>query len=186
MTHRRAAVEEKPIELNMTPMIDVVFQLLIFFMLSMRFGEVEGRLLTTLPRHKGTVPSSPPAPDLAKIRIIFCAGVDPAAHLADRKAHDAGGSKDGRVCTVAVETGEIGVLRSSRPGEDRSAENRRVCRAAAQRARDILASAPSALGRPTPVVLDADREVPYEHVIGMVDACKEAGIDNIEFTASTK
>ncbi len=46
----RVMDEEKPGDLNMTPMIDVVFQLLIFFMLSMHFKEIEGKLITTLPR----------------------------------------------------------------------------------------------------------------------------------------
>ncbi len=38
---------------NMTPMIDCVFQLLIFFMVAARFKALEGKLLAYLPKDKG-------------------------------------------------------------------------------------------------------------------------------------
>ncbi len=40
-------------QLNMTPMIDVVFQLLIFFMCSIHFRTMEGKLQSYLPKDKG-------------------------------------------------------------------------------------------------------------------------------------
>ena len=53
---KRYVIEEMAFEAsNMTPMIDVVFQLLIFFMLSMHFKEVEGKLLSQLPKDKGLI-----------------------------------------------------------------------------------------------------------------------------------
>ena len=39
--------------LNLTPMIDVVFQLLIFFMVAAKFKTLEGKLLAYLPKDKG-------------------------------------------------------------------------------------------------------------------------------------
>jgi biopolymer transport protein ExbD len=44
-------IEEVPSD--MTPMIDVVFQLLIFFMVATKFKTLEGKLLAYLPKDKG-------------------------------------------------------------------------------------------------------------------------------------
>lgn len=45
--------EEAPMEMNMTPMIDIIFQLLIFFMCSIHFKALEGKLMSYLPKDKG-------------------------------------------------------------------------------------------------------------------------------------
>ena len=39
--------------LEMTPMIDVIFQLIIFFMCSIHFKTLDGKFLTPLPKDKG-------------------------------------------------------------------------------------------------------------------------------------
>ena len=50
---KRISAEEILVELNMTPMIDCVFQLLIFFMTCTKFHTFEGKLLAYLPKDKG-------------------------------------------------------------------------------------------------------------------------------------
>lgn len=47
MSRRRQASEEPTI--NLTPMIDVVFLLIIFFMVGSHFGEAEGRIEVNVP-----------------------------------------------------------------------------------------------------------------------------------------
>jgi biopolymer transport protein ExbD len=49
---KRDLVIDEP-DLNMTPMIDCVFQLLIFFMLTGKFVTAEGKLAAYLPKDKG-------------------------------------------------------------------------------------------------------------------------------------
>ncbi len=44
----------EPIEAEMTPMIDVTFLLLIFFIVTLKFRTLEGRLDASLPKDKGT------------------------------------------------------------------------------------------------------------------------------------
>jgi biopolymer transport protein ExbD len=51
----------------MTPMIDCIFQLLIFFMLTPTFQAREGYLTTNLPREQGPNPTE--QKDLARIKI---------------------------------------------------------------------------------------------------------------------
>ena len=57
MAKRKMPEEVENEGADMTPMIDVVFQLLIFFMLTMQFKEIEGKLLSQLPKDKGLAPS---------------------------------------------------------------------------------------------------------------------------------
>lgn len=158
---RREEVRNEP--LNMTPMIDVVFQLLIFFMLTMQFKEVEGKLLSQLPRH-GTDISPAPAL-LDEVRITVRTGADTA------------------LCRVNVEAVDVGELARSEARPAALAPNRAVYRAAAERARDFLEGG---VGRSRRVVLDADGAVAYEHVIGLVDALKGAKIDAVEFVADPR
>ncbi|MCI0342172.1 MAG: biopolymer transporter ExbD [Planctomycetales bacterium] len=50
---RRGEPDIAGTDLNMTPMIDCVFQLLIFFMCATKFKTLEGKLLAYLPKDKG-------------------------------------------------------------------------------------------------------------------------------------
>ena len=70
---------------------------------------------------------------------------------------------------------------------DRTSANKAVYRAMGAMARDLHALTPTdSRGRPVPVILDADSEVPYEHVIGAVNALKENRIENIEFAGNPR
>ncbi len=53
---------------NMTPMIDCVFQLLIFFMVAARFKSLEGKLLAYLPKTMSSHLNTPP-PEYEKLPI---------------------------------------------------------------------------------------------------------------------
>jgi len=65
-TSKEAATEE--VELQMTPMIDVTFLLLIFFMCSIKFKMLDGKLAAYLPRNVG-VNATPVDQMLEKIDI---------------------------------------------------------------------------------------------------------------------
>jgi len=43
--------------MNMTPMIDICFQLIVFFMLTLRFPSVSSRFETQLPKDRGQASS---------------------------------------------------------------------------------------------------------------------------------
>jgi biopolymer transport protein ExbD len=58
-------------DLNMTPMIDCVFQLLIFFMLTGKFVSAEGQLAAFLPRDRGTLNFPNRPPDVLPARVLL-------------------------------------------------------------------------------------------------------------------
>lgn len=66
---KRAGVEATPIKGDMTPMIDVVFQLLIFFMLTIEFKQLEGKLAAYLPKDVGVNTSQ--AEPKEKVEIVL-------------------------------------------------------------------------------------------------------------------
>jgi biopolymer transport protein ExbD len=53
----KGAAKHDPIETDMTPMIDVTFQLIIFFICTIKFKTLEGKLETQLPKDVGVNPS---------------------------------------------------------------------------------------------------------------------------------
>ena len=46
-------------EINMTPMIDVIFQLVLFFVFSMKFMAFEGQINAFLPKDRGLDSTAP-------------------------------------------------------------------------------------------------------------------------------
>lgn len=64
-----AALEEA--ELQITPLIDVTFLLLIFFLCSIKFKILDGKLVTCLPKDRGSVfQEFPTSLEPVKLRII--------------------------------------------------------------------------------------------------------------------
>jgi hypothetical protein len=56
--------------LNMTPMIDIVFQLILFFLFSLRFKSVAWRIEANLPKDRGQVWGQPVSP-LEALRVTL-------------------------------------------------------------------------------------------------------------------
>jgi hypothetical protein len=56
-------------EMNMTPMIDIVFQLIIFFLLSLKFKTIDRRIDSQLPKDRGLAPTPATPPEFTKIKV---------------------------------------------------------------------------------------------------------------------
>ncbi len=61
--------EPEETELNMTPMIDIVFQLIIFFLLSLKFKTIDRRIESMLPKDRGLAPTPTFPEDFLKVKI---------------------------------------------------------------------------------------------------------------------
>jgi len=70
MASKQMAIPEE-MKGDMTPMIDVVFQLLIFFMLTIKFKTLEGKLAAYLPKDVGvnTSPATPKEKVEIKLKV---------------------------------------------------------------------------------------------------------------------
>ncbi len=67
---RRSSVHEKPGSLNLTSMIDVVFQLLIYFIVTASFAQGEGIIIAKLPQSGGQA-SAEAEPPKQPLKIVL-------------------------------------------------------------------------------------------------------------------
>ena len=61
--------EPEETEMNMTPMIDIVFQLIIFFLLSLKFKTIDRRIESMLPKDRGLAATPTFPEDFLKVKI---------------------------------------------------------------------------------------------------------------------
>lgn len=66
-----AASEDNPVGINVTALVDIIFCLCLFFMCSLKFKEVEGKLESWLPKDKGNNVSNQINNPQDEIRILM-------------------------------------------------------------------------------------------------------------------
>lgn len=128
----RMKIKPEPVGFQMTPMIDVVFLLLCFFVASQVFSQWEAEIDITLPTARTSeVPQRLPGEIIVNI-------VKSGETMVN-----------GRVLDEAALAGMLKRLSELFPGQ--------------------------------PVLLRADKATAYEHVIRVLDLCRQADIWNISF-----
>ena len=60
---------DNPVALNVTAIVDIVFCLCLFFMCSLHFKSLEGRIETWLPKQHGNQAAQVALPDIDQIRV---------------------------------------------------------------------------------------------------------------------
>jgi biopolymer transport protein ExbD len=160
---REANKEEYEFELPVS-MIDVVFLLLIFFMVASRFKQDEYRLDANLPQNEGQNPvpaeEKPPeemriylwVPKVPTTREVFIGLDDRPPRIAPQGNIGAGTSDD-----IAAFNELAATLKSGK------------------------AAIPT--GEEFPIIIDARSKVKYQYVILAMDACRRAGIEKVKFQA---
>ena len=121
-------------ELNMTPMIDIVFQLILFFLFNLRFKSIDFRIDSMLPKDKGVEITDvilPPSPRIA-VDLFRTEADDPVkarTHVklgarrwvlpevtADRAARDAAFAEiAGAIVALRGDSGMPGTIRTPLP-----------------------------------------------------------------------
>ena len=66
-----APYEEENLGLNMTPMIDIVFQLIVFFMLNLKFKAVDHRIDTALPKDRGIQATPTIVDEIPSVKVLL-------------------------------------------------------------------------------------------------------------------
>ncbi len=159
---RPKAVEEAKLEL--TPMIDCVFLLLIFFMCNLEFVKQDGLIKAFLPKDRGQS-TGPSVTDLGEVRVklLWCA---PGT-------------------TIETEDRDVGevVLKIEKNVYPRSGATPdwEMLYLDLVKMRDIRdrSGNPDAL----PVIIDARPLVPHAAVVGALNACVKARIKDVTFAA---
>lgn len=166
---RQEALDEEP-GLMMTPMVDIVFQLLIFFMLACRFRTTEGQIHAFLPKNRGLGTEGPAAITLQEMRIKLL-------WVERNSLRETRNPEDGRVLLKVRDLNFPTVeneFREEMPDYTRLYE--KICQA-----RDNFT--PTRSYGSLPVIIDARSYVPFKHVIFALNECVRAGIDDITFAA---
>jgi len=145
---------EKP---NMTPMIDVVFQLIVFFLVSMKFKTLDMKIEAFLPTDRGLAKTAAKPPDVPKIVAVL-----------KRKR----GEPVTRVKLGNQEVGDFGPARR----EETEKHLQQQARAARERAGD---AADDVKGE-----VDAAPAVPAGDVIRAVDALIAGGLKDVTFVGT--
>jgi len=147
MARRRAGDklgEFEELGLQLTPMIDVIFQLLIFFIVNIKFRTLEGLLKAFLPKANTT-----PAPDPWKDKVfIQIAEPTPGTLVVALNGRPVGGTTE----------------------KQKYAELERK-----------LAGIKDSFDKMPPVIIDADRRLPYKYVIYALNVCGKLDLENVMF-----
>ena len=161
-------------ELNMTPMIDIVFQLILFFLFSLKFKSLDYRIETALPKDRGIQATPQLVTPIPSIKVS----------LFRRNAEDPKRAQT----LIKVGSSEILLPTYEWTGsrkEDQTMEDDRDKRFAGITAkiRDLVKAAPEFKGEidtPPPSGL----QVPHADVIRILDAFLEAGITEVNFVGA--
>ena len=156
-------------------MIDVVFLLLIFFLLASRFKPSEGDLKAYLPKDRGQGTSTPII-DLYDVRVKLLWYDDQNRPTTDPKTGHV-------VLKVGRET------LPSKPMQDTVTRQIEVVPDWKYLKEMIVDYRENYRGRGAnglPVIIDTRKQVPWKHVVSVLDTCVQAEILDITFAATAK
>lgn len=63
--------DDNPVAINVTPLIDIIFCLCVFFMCGLKFKQLEGKFDTWLPKDKGTDGVAAAQEQLQEVRVAM-------------------------------------------------------------------------------------------------------------------
>ncbi|MGE0708890.1 MAG: ExbD/TolR family protein [Planctomycetota bacterium] len=162
--------EMDEVELDLTPMIDIVFNLLIFFMCATKFRTPEGVIEAFLPKDKGQAAGTPQI-DLNEVRIKLL-------------WYDESGrpTKEDRGCVVL----KVGDDKFNNAGDferGRFPEMSDVWKNLHAKLLEFKAGYKGSSAKGLPVIIDARRQVPTKYVISALNEVVRAGISDVTFAA---
>ena len=144
---RNKKVEESAID--MTPMIDVIFQLMIFFMCTIKFKALDGKLMSYLPKDRGLKPDIITQPPLDEVRIKLL--YDNASPLATK------------------------IILTSTIGPELRMKNMEALKDNIQEGYNKQQK----LNLKLPHIIDAEPNIPVQMVVSTLDACRQAGVADV-------
>ena len=158
-------------EVEMTPMIDVTFLLLIFFVMNLNVVLPEGELQSFLPKDRGQGRSSAVVLDELRVQLLWC----------DASGREITGDQPGAAVL------KLGRRRLAEPGElTASAVDHPAWRALGEELTAIKRGLKDPGKKGPAVIIDARPAVPWQLVVKTVDVLVAAGITDVTFAAPAK
>ncbi|MFH1422235.1 MAG: biopolymer transporter ExbD [Planctomycetota bacterium] len=170
---RRESVDEK-VDIQMTPMVDCVFQLLIFFMLACRFRTTEGKINAFLPKNRGLGIESTPHITIQEVRVKLLW----VERNSNRETKD---PENGRVA-LKIEDRYFRYVQGGPNNTELIPDYDELFRVL-ENARDKFTPSPNSNYKALPVIIDARRLVPFQHVVHTLNTCIRANIKDVTFAA---
>jgi biopolymer transport protein ExbD len=168
---RGTRFESEEVELDLTPMIDIVFNLLIFFMCATKFRTPEGMIEAFLPKDKGQAAGTPQI-DLNEIRIKLL-WYDASGR--PTKAEDGG--------HVVLKVGDDVYNNAGDFESMRYPETSEVWASLGAKLIEFKAGYKGSGKKGLPVIIDARKQIPTKFVISALNEVVRAGISDVTFAA---
>ncbi len=178
-------------EMQMTPMIDIVFQLLIFFLLSAKFIALEGQLSSYLPKDRG-LQSSFSQIDLANVSFFLEWMPDDEKVRCRELGHVQNDGSKIDTFEYGYEDGRTGKVMYG-PLDDKRrinygyvVPNFEEIESYLTRRHQTYSGPATGATRGIPVTINVGDAVPMQMVTNIVDICKRVGITNVTIAAKEK
>jgi biopolymer transport protein ExbD len=171
MVMKKIKMDSEEPKIDITPMIDIVFQLLIFFMCATKFRAQEGLIMCYLPKNRGQG-SGTPTIDLNEVRIKLLYYSSSGAPTNE---------EDGGFVVV-----KIGDQPFNGPGEleqQRFPEKSPVWAAVQEKLTAFKTGYKGTSEKGLPVIIDARKQVPTKFVVCVLNEVVRAGISDVTFAA---
>ena len=176
MKKRRSSVSEpEEMEINMLPMIDIVFQLLIFFVLTMKFIQLEGELRSYLPKNRGLQQTVATSIDLDNVTVFLDwvgEPLDGYCRAITNNYRSPAGAVQRRHEFSRVQGDPTGPVEYQHP-------NFNEIEGYIKQRKDSY----SGIGFGLPVTVNFSDSVPVQMVVNMVDLCVKLGIEDFALNA---
>lgn len=170
MAKRKPKFEMDEPNADITPMIDIVFNLLIFFMCATKFRTTEGFIMCFLPKNRGQG-SGTPTIDLNEVRIkLLWYGSD------GRPTNDDAGY-------VVVKIGDQSFNQPGEIEQSRPPEKSTVWSGMYEKLNSFKAGYSGSSEKGLPVIIDARKQVPTKYVVLVLNEVVRAGIQDVTFAA---
>jgi biopolymer transport protein ExbD len=161
MQFHRTGFESDTAEMNMTPMIDVVFLLIIFFMAAYQLSEAQTSGRVDLPEASHAYPSERRSPNTVVIEVVSGAGFMRPVYMVAGKVYLPTDASSQEV--IQQDAGTWMDLRALLA--------------------QTVAQAKAQMEPLPPVIVHADRRVQYKYVQHLMALCVELGISDFSFEA---
>jgi biopolymer transport protein ExbD len=175
MAHLRFHGGSSKIQVPITPMLDMTFQLLFFFLLNYHPTAAEGQMDLALPTEKPKVSDKNESHNVEKALGDESLEEPPEVTVIIKSVQGEDSDRSGQISAISVQLKE-----GTTPIEVPEGGTVKDLMKALQ---DHLAKVRETLGNKTDVLMKGERKLKWQYIVRVRDACEKAGFTNAHFSA---